>query len=156
MPNHWRVMIRPFSWDDLYSLQALINIIAEHDQDEYEYSLEWLHFVLNQADVDATQNCFVATLPSERLIGYSRVEQDEDADCVRVYAGVHPDYRGIGVGRWLVQVNDFNLLSQRPPHQSFTILRPLTTPHYAVEDLLDCAGYEPTADPDTWIKILSY
>lgn len=156
MVNHWRVSIRPFTWDDLYSLQALINIIADHDRDGYTYSLEWLYFVLDKPAVDATKNCFIATLPNDRIIGYSRVEDDAKADCVRVYGGVHPDYRNLGIGRWLIQVNDFNLLSQRPPHQPLTILRPVNTPQPSIKDLLGYAGYQPSAEAHIWQKTLSY
>jgi len=104
-------------------MQALLNLIAEHEQDPYVYSLEWLYFVLEQPAVNPERNCFVALLETDRIIGYSRIESSEDDSQRQVLAGVHPDFEGIGVGQGLIAISDFNLLSIHPANKPLTIIR---------------------------------
>lgn len=138
--NHWRVTIRPFKWDDLYAVQGLINQIAQYEDDPNFYTLEWLHFVLSQTGVDAEQNCFVAVLPTDRIIGFSRITQ-ENASSICVYGGVHPDFRGVGAGRWLLTISDLNMLMKLKRDESLRVQRCIFAANYTGWHLLECAGY---------------
>lgn len=156
--DFWRFKFRPFDWDDLYGVQALINVIAQDEDTPYHYSLEWLYFVLNQDGVNATETCFVATLESDRLVGYSRYDVSDDPCRWIVQAGVHPDFTGIGIGRGLIAVNDFNALLHHPTHTPLIIDRQSSPNHQAAQSLLQHTGYHPVAsDDDTvlcWEKAL--
>ena len=146
--NFWRYRIRPFKWDDLYALQALINVVARHEKDSYYYNLEWLHFVLNQPHVDTGRTCFVAQLDNDRIVGYSRVEASEDVSCRKVFAGVHPKFRAIGVGRALIAANDFNLMSIQPVDTPLTVVRQSPPDNRVCADLLSRRGYVQTLVDD--------
>lgn len=147
-PKFWRFKLRPFKWDDLYTVQALLNIIAEHEQDPYVYSLEWLYFVLEQSGINAECNCFVAMLETNRIIGYSRIESNDDMTQYRVSAGAHPNFEGIGVGQGLIMINDFNLLSIHPPNQPLTIIRQSFRHNTNSSKLLTRLGYRQTSVDD--------
>lgn len=142
MLDFWRVKHRKFNWDDLYSLQALINMIAEDENDPYFYNLEWLHFVLSQLDVNAEDNCFVATVYGGRIVGYSRIETVENPSYIRVLAGTHPNMQGIGIGRALIAVNDFNLMAKHSGNQPLTVVRQTPPDHAPSIQLLTHAGYK--------------
>lgn len=137
----WRFKLRPFTWDDLYTMQALLNIIAQHEQDPYLYTLEWLYYVLEQPNVNAERNCFVAILETGRLIGYSRIELSDDATQYRVSAGVHPDFSRIGVGQGLIAINDFNLMAIHPANNPFIVRRQSFTHNPKSTKLLKRMGY---------------
>jgi|GEM_PF-2867131 len=144
MLEHWRVKLRKFKWDDLYAVQALINMIAEDENDPYFYNLEWLHFHLNQQAVNAEQNCFVSTVYGGKIVGYSRIEIGDDPTRITVHAGTHPNMQGIGIGRSLVRLNDFNLLAISPHDKPLIVVRHTATDHQPSADLLACAGYDQT------------
>lgn len=154
----WRYKIRPFNWDDLYAVQALINVIAQHEQDPYYYSLEWLYYVLNQPNVNAERNCFVASLETERVIGYSRVDSSDDVTRHKTLAGVHPDFKSVGVGQGLITINDFNLLSTHASNMALTVARQSSPHNPTTSSLLTRMGYtQTTADENNnllWKKQL--
>lgn len=148
--NYWQFRFRPFKWNDLYTVQALINVIASDDNVQLYYSLEWLYFVLNKEDFDATQDCFVATLPTDRIIGFSRVGKDDNSTTHQVFAGVHPDFRGIGIGHGLIRVNDFNIQYRYFDQSTLRIQRQSPSDNGAAIQLLTHAGYQQiTSDDDT-------
>jgi len=152
MLEYWRIKLRKFKWDDLYAVQALLNMIAEDEDDPYFYNLEWLHYVLNQSEVNAEENCFVATVYGGKVVGYSRVESGNNPSQVRVFAGTHPNMTGIGVGRALVTVNDFNLLATHPPDTSLTVIRRTPCEQALSASLLTRAGYHQTGtDEDDYL-----
>ena len=140
----WRYKLRPFKWDDLYAIQALTNVIAQHEQDPYLYSLEWLYFVLEQPNVNPERNCFVAILETDRIIGYSRIEASEDRSQVKVFAGTHPDFEGAGIGRGLIAISDFNSLSIQSSNLPLTITRQSSSHNLNSANLLSRMGYTQT------------
>jgi hypothetical protein len=140
----WRYKIRPFNWDDLYAVQALINVIAQHEQHPYYYSLEWLYYVLNQPNVNAERNCFVALLETGRVIGYSRVESSNDVTRYKAVAGVHSDFRRVGVGQGLITINDFNLLLTNTSNMALTATRQSSPHNLTTASLLTRMGYTQT------------
>ena len=146
--DYWRFKFRPFKWDDLYNVQALINVIAQDEAIPYHYSLEWLYFVLDQTGVNATQSCFVATLESDRLIGFSRYEVHDDPCRWTVQAGVHPEFKGIGIGRWLIAVNDFNALRHRPQSAPLIVHRQSSPQNPSATALLKYVGYHTVESED--------
>lgn len=141
MLEFWRVKHRKFKWDDLYNVQALINMVAEEEGDPYFYNLEWLYFVLNQPDIKPQKNCFVATVYGGRIVGYSRIEATEDPTRWKAFAGTHPNMQNIGVGRALITVNDLNLMMIHPDDEPLTVIRQSQADHYPSADLLAHAGY---------------
>ena len=109
--DFWRVTLRKFKWNDLYAVQALINVIAEDEAVPFFYNMEWLHYVLNQPIVDAETNCFVATVYGGKVVGYSRLQATEHSSRKTVIAGTHPKMRDNGIGRSLVTLSDFNMMA---------------------------------------------
>lgn len=136
--------LRKFKWDDLYAVQALINLIAEDESDPFFYNLEWLHFVLNQAGVDAERNCFIATVYEGRIVGYSRIESSENPSQRKVFAGTHPNFRNIGVGRALIALSDFNLQTIHPPNTPLNIIRRSSSHNPSANHILTEKGYQQT------------
>ncbi len=156
MLDFWRVKHRKFKWDDLYNMQALINMIAENEDDPLFYTLEWLHYELSQPDVNPTENCFVATIYGGRIVGYSRLVAGDDPTYKTVVAGTHPNMHNVGIGRALITVNDFNLMAILPDEQPLTIARTSQINHEPSVKILTYARYEQvgTSDNDTllWEK----
>ena len=144
----WRFKLRPFKWDDLYTVQALLNVIAEYERDAYLYSLEWLYFILKESHINAERDCFVALLETDRIIGYSRIESSGDASYRRTWAGVHPDFEGIGVGQGLIAISDFNQLSNCATNQSLRIIRQSFSHNINATNLLTRMGYSQTSSED--------
>lgn len=156
--DYWRFKFRPFKWDDLYNVQALINVIAQDEAVPFHYSLEWLYFVLNQEGVNATQTCFVATLENDRLIGFSRYEVNDTPCRWTVHSGVHPEFTEIGIGRGLIAVNDFNAQVHRPQQTPLIVCRQSSPQNQSATALLKHIGYHPVESEDDtvlhWEKTL--
>ena len=138
----WRYKLRPFTWDDLYTVQALLNVISQYEQDPHFYTIEWLYYVLEKPNVNAKRNCFVAILETDRIIGYSRVESKDDLSQWKVSAGVHPEFTGIGIGQGLIRVNDFNLMAIHPSNQPLIVIRQSFTHNKKSIKLLTRMGYK--------------
>ena len=156
--NFWRYKFRPFKWDDLYGVQALINVISQYDPLPQYYSLEWLHTALSQPEVKAEENCFVATIETDRLVGFSRIEAGCTPTCYMVIAGVHPDFRGMGIGRGLIAISDFNLMANHSGDSSLRVRRQSSPTATSDSSLLAYVGYHRIkSDDDTrllWEKQL--
>ena len=103
------VKIRPFHWDDLYSLVNVINMAEITDGITDLKTLDSLYAELTAPDVVPERDCMVATNSFGRLLGYSKFRLGIRSGRAWADGAVHPHYRENGIGYWLIQASDFQL-----------------------------------------------
>ena len=95
---------RPITPDDAGVCAALINLIARHDGDSEFFSKEDLLEEFSDPLSDFEHGS-IAVFDGTELVGYSVLTASGAAEPfhdMREWSSVHPDYRGRGIGSWLI------------------------------------------------------
>lgn len=98
--------LRPFAWDDLPALVAVINAAAAHDGEDQATTLDALRERFTRPYFEPERNCVVAALPDGTLAGYCTAELDPRLGKGWGTGVVRPDYRRRGIGMRLLRAAD--------------------------------------------------
>mgnify|MGYP001191320647 CR=1 FL=1 len=124
--------IRTCEPGDLLEIAALLGEPAD------ELQWQW-----SAPQFQTETDCWVAVASNGRIVGatYFTLKQRES----RGWGGgqVHPDYRRLGIGRWLLAKAEAGLLAQRPGAAEVPMLYHLTGDDLETANLLLKHGYEP-------------
>lgn len=112
--------------DDLEAWSALINHLAEVDGTEEFYSAEDLAEALASASLEPTRDTW-AVWGDDRMIGFGQLGTAANPDndgLIRASldGGVHADYRGLGIGRQLMELLESRAreaVAERHPGKGF-------------------------------------
>lgn len=97
------LIIRAPILDDADAVRDLINLSAQYDGNPHGVSLAELQAFWQIPGFDLTHDAWVIDSPDERTAGYLDLYCPAPHDHVYADGWVHPDYRGLGIGRTLLQ-----------------------------------------------------
>ena len=110
--DQFRVKIRQFTWDDIYPLVAMLNTANQVDRESTRYTVDSLHHLFSTPTYKPERDGFVAVTPTQRILAYADTWLDTRTGKAWGMGAVHPDYRRRGLGNWLLQVADFQLINR--------------------------------------------
>lgn len=106
------LLIRNFEWADLPAITDLYNFCQEYDHLDGRVTLEEMENEWRSPVYDPEHEYLVVYNPDNQLIAYGWTEKSELAS--RGWGGtyVHPDYRGQGLGTYLLRTTDNDYLNR--------------------------------------------
>jgi mycothiol synthase len=97
------LVIRAPILDDAHAVRDLIDACAQFDGNPQGVSLAELQTFWQIPGFDLARDAWVIDSPDERTAGYLDLYCPAPHDHIYADGWVHPDYRGLGIGRTLVQ-----------------------------------------------------
>jgi mycothiol synthase len=97
------LVIRAPIQDDVHAVRDLIDACAQFDGNPQGVSLAELQTFWQMPGFDLARDAWVIDSPDERTAGYLDLYCPAPHDHIYADGWVHPDYRGLGIGRTLVQ-----------------------------------------------------
>lgn len=116
---------RPITRDDAGACAELLNLISRHDGDSEFFSKEDLLEEFSDP-LNDFEHGSIAVFDGTEIVGYSLLTARTEAEPVhdmRQWSSVHPDYRGRGIGSWLI---DWSERAAVPLHRDRYPGRPLS------------------------------
>jgi len=99
--------IRPLMWRDMPSLHACYDIIAKERQFVRHTQAPAYDVFCRQRMAHYGDDIQYIAHDCEKVVGYCDINRDRDgeqyAHCGELHIGIHPQYRGLGVGRRLLE-----------------------------------------------------
>jgi mycothiol synthase len=140
---------RPLDTETVADWAELVNTLAKADGTEEYYQVEDLLEELEIAGFDAAQDS-VAAWQDGRLVGFGKLwiagSPGQDGRIgVRIEGGVHPDYRGQGIGRQIMdrmEPRARQLAAERQPGTEVWLAVFGGLPGASVRPLLEHRGFE--------------
>ena len=130
-------------WDDADAVADLISACILVDGGEGSTTTEEL--LDDWQDVDLATEAIVVSAPDGRIAGYADVVNRAYV-VVSVYGYVHPDYRGRGVGAYLVAWGESwtrDRIPHAPEHARVVVQHYVSASNESARRLLEGAGYAP-------------
>ena len=96
----------PLQYDDLEEVSGLLTAIEHFDDPEARHSLEELQETYASAHIPPSEQAAIGRLPAGQVVAYGwNLLSPSDVEVRRVFltGGVHPGFRGRGIGRALLQ-----------------------------------------------------
>lgn len=142
---------RPLAFDNLSEVSGLLTAIEHYDEPGDRHSLEQLEEAYRDANRPPEQSALLGRLPGGQAVayGWNYVEPD-DINPRRVYltGGVHPGFRGRGIGRALLawqmdRARDYDRETRRPEFGPLQQVCFVDDHLVDRRDLLHAAGFSP-------------
>jgi mycothiol synthase len=89
--------------DDVHAVRDLINASAQFDGNPHGISLGELQTFWQMPGFDLAHDAWLIDSPDERTAGYLDLYYPAPHDHIYADGWVHPDYRGLGIGRTLLR-----------------------------------------------------
>jgi mycothiol synthase len=128
---------------DAGAVVEIINACKAADGDEAVASVE--EVVDDWAGVDLATEAVAVVAPDGRFAGYADLDNRRNVS-VSVYGFVHPDHRGRGIGRWLVEWGEARaraVMPAAPAGARVVVQHYVDAANDGARRLLVGAGYEP-------------
>jgi mycothiol synthase len=129
-------------------LDAVATVEAAYDIADYgrPYADKaWLAEEWKKPRFDPARDAWVVTSPIGDVVAYAQVYDEEPGVLVESLARVHPDHKGLGLGKALVERTETRareILAALPPGGSLRVLNDVSSTDRAAHDVLGSAGYE--------------
>lgn len=132
---------RPPTVEDAPEIAALIAACQVADGDEADMTVEEL--LSDWRGVNLSEEALAVLAPVGQIVGYADLYSRHFTH-VSVYGSVHPDYRGRGIGTYLVRWGEVwteARMHQAPEHARILVQHYCRTSNEAARRLLEALGY---------------
>jgi GNAT superfamily N-acetyltransferase len=127
--------------DEAQAVAGLIAACQRQDKGKTEMTVEEL--LHDWAGLDLAEEAVVITTPEGQLAGYADLSNSRYVS-IAVYGYVHPDQRGLGLGRCLVQWGEawaHDHMAQAPSNTAITVRHYILATNAPARRLLERSGY---------------
>jgi mycothiol synthase len=138
------LVIRAPILKDAHAVRELINSSARFDGAPHAVSLTELQTIWQMPGFDLDRDAWVVDSPDERTAGYLDLYYPAPYDHIYADGWVHPDYRGLGIGRALLRRAEERaraVMALAPGHARVALYVGAPSGNVGAARLFDCEGF---------------